>query len=66
MERKTIEERMVEWSLKRIAYILSPRCVEYSTDAEKIGAITGIMITIDKEFDAEREAALNDSRCTMD
>lgn len=60
MEGKTIEERMIDWSLKRIAYILSPRCVEYSTDAQKIGAITGIMITIDKEFEAEREAALND------
>ena len=60
MERKTIEERMVDWALKRIAYILSPRCVEYESDAAKIGAITGIMITIDKEFDAEREATLND------
>lgn len=59
MEGKTIEERMVEWSLKRIAYILSPRCVEYSTDAEKIGAITGIMISIDPKLAEEREAALN-------
>lgn len=59
MAGKTIEERMVEWSLKRIAYILSPRCVEYSTDAEKIGAITGIMISIDPKLAEEREAALN-------
>lgn len=59
MAERTIEERMREYSLKRIAYILSPRCIEYSTDGEKIGAITGVMISIDPKLAEEREAALN-------